>query len=131
MFGNKNVLLFGSIVLIILAIGLVAILDRTGSPTTSSGDVRARAAAVKTLQVNGTITDVDENKGLIKVSDLYLADVSRTGETKNLGNWTVTTPVTFSFGTISPGMNVTIGVDGTTFLVSKHTLTAITIVPAK
>lgn len=131
MFGNKNILLFGSIILIVLAIGLVAILDRTSSPTTSSGDVRARAATVKTLQVNGTITDIDENKGLLKVSDLYIADGSRAGDIKNLGNWTVTTPVNFSYGLISTGMKVTIGVDSSTFLVSKHTLTAVTIVPAK
>jgi hypothetical protein len=48
----------------------------------------------------------------------------------NLGNWVVTPPATgFSVGSVSPGDNIVIGVDSPTFLVDKHTLTALTIVP--
>jgi hypothetical protein len=130
MFRNKNVLLIGSIVLIVLAIGLVTLLERTSSSTATSTDVRARAAVAKTLQVNATVISVDETKGLITVSDLYFADVSRSGEAKNLGTWVVTPPPTFGVGSLSPGTSVVIGVDAASFLVSEHTLTAVTITPA-
>jgi hypothetical protein len=131
MFRNKNVFLLGSVVLIVLAIGLVSILDKTTSSTASNTDVRARAAVTKTLQVNATVESVDETKGVVNVSDLYFAGQNRTGEVKNMGSWVVTPPTSFSYGSVSAGGNITIGVDPETFLVAKHTLTAITIVPAK
>lgn len=129
LFRNKNVFLLGSVVLIVLTIGLVSILDRAGSSTAPSTDIRARAAVTKTLQVNATVESVDETQGLINVSDLYFADQSRSGEAKNLGSWVVTPPSSFNVGSVSAGSKVTIGVDAATFLITKHTLTAVTIVP--
>jgi hypothetical protein len=126
---NKNVLLFGSFGLIVLAIGLVTVLDRVGSPNQTSTDVRARAAVAKTLQVNATVISVDEDKSVIMVGDVYFADVSRSGEAKNLGRWTVTPPASFSYSSVSPGSRIVIGVDSESFLVSEHTLTAVSIAP--
>ena len=123
---TRNFLLFGSFVLIILAVGLVAILNRTQS---STEDVRARASASNALQVNATVTSVDEAGGTIVVNDLYFADTSRSGEAKNFGAWTVTVPANFNMMSVSIGMNVVIGVDSKTFLATSHTLTALTIVP--
>ncbi len=121
-------LLVGSVVLIILAIGMVAILDRTGGTNNENTDVRARAAISKTLQVNGTVDSYDETNGTITVSRVYLADTSRAGDAKDLGTWIVTAPETFSVSSVSPGSNVLIGVDAKTFLAAKHTMTAVTIV---
>jgi hypothetical protein len=68
-------------------------------------------------------------KGTLIVTGLYFADVSRSGDAKDLGSWIVTPPASFSLTSISPGSNVVIGVEPTSFQVAKHTLTAITIVP--
>lgn len=128
---NKNILLFGSVGLIVLAIGLVSILDRATSSTISTGDVRARAAVTKTLEVNATVTSVNQMKGTMVVSNLYFADNSRSSDAKNLGTWTVTAPASVNLASFGPGINVVIGIDPATFLASSHTLTAITIVQTK
>ncbi len=127
---NKNVFLLGSVVLIVLAIALVAVIDRVRTPTGSSTDVRARAAQTKTLKMNGTVTAIDETKGTVTVADVYFADESRSGEPTNLGTWTVIPPATFSYGSVTTGTPVAIGVDAATFNITSHSLTAITLTPA-
>jgi hypothetical protein len=128
---TRNFLLFGSFILIILGIGLVSILNRTQSPEESAGDVRARAGVNSALQVNATVVSIHDADSTMVVSDLYFADESRSGEAKNFGTWTVTVPANFNILSVSPGMDVVIGVDSKTFLATAHTLTALTIVPAK
>lgn len=118
----------GSIGLIVLAIGLVSILDRTNSTTQSDSDIRARAATVNALQMNGTIAGIDQVKGTMTVDNMYFADVNRAGDAQNLGTWTVTPPANFNLASIQPGTNIVIGIDQNTLLVDKHTVTALTIV---
>lgn len=128
---NKtNVLLFGSIILIILAIVLVAILDRT-APTSNSTDVRARAGTQYTLKLIGVVSTVDESKGTILATDVQFSDTNRAGAPQNLGDWTVTAPPGFNFGSISSGSPVTIGVNASTFNVASHAVSAITLTPGK
>jgi len=128
MFRNRNILLLGSIGLIVLAIGLVAILDRTSSASAPENDVRARAATAKTLLMNGTVASIDQTNGTIMVENMYFADVNRSGQPQNLGEWIVTPPASFNLNSVSPGTNVVIGIDDSTFLADKHTVTALTIV---
>lgn len=127
---NKNVLLLGSVLLIILAVALVSLLSRTSS-TSDGTDVRARAAVTKNLQLNGTVTSLDETNGTLVVEGAYLADESRAGDPQNLGSWTVTAPFEFNFSSVSAGQQVTIGIDAKTFLVQSHTVTALSIVPLR
>lgn len=122
-------LLVGSVVLIILAIGMVALLDRTsGAKDTGANDVRARAAVTKTLLMNGKVVSLDENANTITVSNVFLADESRSGEAKDLGTWNITPPPTFKWGSVAEGQDIAIGVDAKTFLAAKHTMTAVTLV---
>lgn len=127
---NPNVLLIGSVGLILLAVALVAVLDRT-SPTGTGNDVRARATSKQALTVLGTVSTVDEAKGTIGVDNVQFSDASRAGAVQNYGSWVVTAPAGFNFASVSPGTQVTIGVDPQTFQVSTRTLTAISIVPVK
>jgi len=122
--------LVGSVVLIFLAIALVAILTKA-TPTEKSSDVRARATSKQALTVQSTVALVDEAKGTIQVENLQFTDKSRVGKAQNLGSWIVTAPIGFNFASVSPGMNVVIGVDSQTFQVTTHTLTALTMVLAK
>jgi len=125
---NSNLLLFGSVILIVLAIPLVSLLSR---PRNSAEDVRARAAVVNTLQMNGTVASVDEVKGVLTLDNVYLADESRSGEAKSLGSWEVTAPANFNFASISPGQTIIMNIDSKTFLAQSHTVTALTITPLK
>ncbi|OGG11503.1 hypothetical protein A2Z00_02610 [Candidatus Gottesmanbacteria bacterium RBG_13_45_10] len=128
---GKNLFLLGSVGLIILAIALVAILDRTKSPSTSSTDVRARAATSKTLVINAIVDSIDQTKNEIIVSGAYFSDQNRSGEAKNLGTWIVTPPYGFDFLSIFQGSVVAISIDPVTFMASSHTLNALSIVPVK
>ncbi len=127
---QKNVLLLGSVGLIVLAIGFVAVLDRISSPAPNTSDIRARAGITNMLKLNGTVDDVDEINGTLTVRDVYFADVSRSGEAKNLGTWTVAAPSGFNFASVAAGTPVVIGVDPKTFVVTSHTMIALTITPA-
>ena len=127
---NPNMFLVGSVVLILLAVALVAILDKA-SPTGNTSDIRARATNKQVLTVVGVIANIDETKGTVQVDNVQFTDTSRAGAAQNLGSWIVTAPGTFNFASVSPGMSVTIGVDSQTFQISTHTLAAISIVPAK
>jgi hypothetical protein len=128
---NKNTMLVGSLVLIILAIGMVALLDRSSSQSEGSTDVRARAAITNTLMINAVVESTDETLGTITVQNVYFADSSRAGEARDMGTWIVTPPSAFNLGSVSPGTRVRIGVDSKTFLAAKRTLTAVSIVPTQ
>src|SRR5258706_14076899 len=128
---NSNVILMGSVVLILLAVGIVAILDKAATPTGGQNtDVRARAATQFTLKLVGVVSVVNEEKGTVEVSNLQFAEGSRAGDAKDLGNWLVTAPAGFNFASISQGSLVTIGVDAKTFQVTKHEVWALTMAPA-
>lgn len=124
---NSNALLFGSIILILLAVGLVAILDRT-SPSQSS-DIRARAGTAVTLKLIGTVDTIDESKGTITASGVHFASSNLSGEVKDLGTFTITPPAGFNYASISVGGKITVGLDAKSFDIPSHTMTAITLVP--
>jgi hypothetical protein len=123
---KANLFLFSSVVLILLAVALVAILGKT-APKSSSTDVRARAGTQNTLKLVGIVTSVDETKGTILVTGAQFADSNRTGAPQDLGDWTVTAPAAFNFASVSPGSSVTIGIEASTFNVSSHAVTAVTL----
>lgn len=131
MFRNKTVLLFASVALTIMAIAIVALINKTSSTTGSTTDVRARASSVNTLQFNATVDSIDAASGTVIVNDMYMADTSRAGEAKNLGTWTVTPPFNVNTAVLTPGAKVVIGIDPKTFLAQSHSLTALTITVEK
>ncbi len=129
MFKNNNVALFGSVILVVLAIPLVSLLSRGGS--SGSTDVRARAAVTKTLELRGTVLEIDEAAATLKMENVFLADENRSGDMKNLGTWTVTAPANFNLASISPGQALKMNIDAKTFLVTSHSVTALTISPVQ
>ena len=123
---RKNLLIFGSLGLIIFGIILVAIIDRVVS-SNSASDIRARAGVTKRLTANATVISTDLTKGTIVVTDLYFTEESRSSEAKNFGSWTVKAPTTFDLVPLSPGADLVIAVDASSFNVPDHTLTAASI----
>lgn len=123
---KANLFILVSVVLILLAVALVAILNKT-APKGSSTDVRARAGTTNTLKLVGVVDSVNETQGTILVTSAQFADDNRTGAPQNLGDWTVTAPAAFNFASISPGSAVTIGIDANTFNIASHAVTAVTL----
>jgi len=128
---NPNLLLVGSVVLILLAVALVAVLDKTSTSSSSTNDVRARAATKTALALTGVVASVDDTKGTLQVNNVQFTDSSRAGTAQNYGTWVVSAPAGFNFASVSPGTTITIGVDAATFQITKHSMNALTIVPAK
>lgn len=124
---NANLFLVTSVVVILLAVALVAVLDRSSS-SQSSTDVRARASTANALKFEGFVTAVNETDGTIEVSNLQFAPESRSGAAKDLGTWTVTPPIDFNFSSVSEGTRVLIAVESSTFQVSSRALTALSLV---
>ncbi len=127
---SGNLILVGSVVFILLAVALVAILDKTSTSNTS--DVRARAGTQtqSALKLVGVVTLVDEVKGIVEVGNVQFDEENRSGTAKDLGSWTVTPPPSFNFASVSPGIRVVFAVDSKTFQVTKHEVTALSLVPA-
>ena len=126
--GSKtNYFLFGSVVLILLAVALVAVLDKTSTSTSNTNDVRARAATANTLKLDGVVASIDEAKGTIVVSNVQFDSTNLVGQAKNLGEWNVMTPANFNMATVKQGTRVVIGVDPTTFSITSHQVSAVTI----
>lgn len=111
--------LAGSVVLIIVAIAVTAVVNRFRSPDTSA-DIRTKAGTTTTLQFTGTVTSVDENKGTLEVSNLQFADGS---SADGSSTWTVTPPPGVSISSLS-GAKITFTVAPSTFLIATHTVTA-------
>ncbi|MCX6793884.1 MAG: hypothetical protein NTY06_02150 [Candidatus Gottesmanbacteria bacterium] len=123
---KSNLFLFVSVILILLAVALVAILDKT-VPTGSSIDVRARAGTQNALKLVGVVASVNEAKGTVELTGVQFADTNRAGAPQNLGDWTVTAPTGFNFASVTPGTAITMGIDVNTFNIKNHTVIAITL----
>lgn len=128
---NANLFLVASVVLILGAVAVIAVMDRNSSK--DGTDVRARASSktVSALQMTGVVSAVDETKGIVTVDNMQFSQKSLAGTPKNLGQFTVTPPAGFNFAGISPGMQVVMDIDATTFQVTSHSITALTLVQGK
>ncbi len=128
---NKTYLfLFGSLIIILLAIAMVAILGNI-KPNSSPSDIRARAGTQNALKLVGVVASVDEGKGIVNVTGVQFAEANRSGNAQNLGDWAVMTPPAFNFASVSSGTSVTIGVEASTFNIASHKVTALTLTPGK
>lgn len=124
---NKTYLfIFGSVVIILLAVAMVAILGNI-KPNSSSSDIRARAGTQNALKLVGVVASVNETKGTISVTGVQFAESNRSGAAQNLGDWIVTAPPAFNFASISPGSAVTIGVEASTFNITNHAVSALSL----
>jgi len=128
---RKNLLIFGSLGLIIVGIILASIIDRVTTANNGPNDSRASAGVTKNLTANATVVSADTTGGTLTITDLYFTDESRSGDAQNLGSWIVTTPAAFNFSTVSRGASIVIGINSPSFNVSAHTFTAVSITPQK
>lgn len=125
-----NLLIFGSLLLIIFAVVIVSILNKNASPG-AAADIRARAGNQNTLKYTATVASVSEAKGTINVTNLQLTDTSRSGEPQNLGDWTVFVPPNFNLSSAAPGTVIVMGLESSSMNVTSHEVTAITLTPGK
>ncbi len=126
---SGTLLLFGSLGLIVAAIAITAVINRTNRGTAAPTDIRAKAGISATLKVIGIVTTVDTANNTVMVDGLRFSDSKDMGT--SLGSWTVTPPPSYNLSLLTPGAHVTITVDPTSFLVANHTLSATQITVSK
>lgn len=124
-----TLLLFGSLGLIVAAIAITAVINRTNRNAAAPADIRAKAGVNATLKVIGIVTFVDNTNNSVTVDGLRFSDSKDTGT--SLGSWVVTPPTSYNLSLLTPGAHVTITLDPTSFLVANHTLSATQIVVTK
>lgn len=124
MFKSKNALLVGPLILVVAAIAVTAILDRTKQADTATADIRTRASATGSLSMTATVASVDQIKGTMKVDNLRFDNKNGGATGNSLGTWTVTAPSAANLNALFPGTNVVLIVNPSTFLTTTNTLTA-------
>jgi hypothetical protein len=110
----------GSLLLVVVAIAITTILNRTSSPTTQGEDIRAKAGSTNTMQVKGVVSEVDAPGSKLKLDNVTFVS---SDNSSNLGLWTVSAPQV-DLSTLPVGSKVILTIDSATFLISAHTMTA-------
>lgn len=116
-------LLLGSLLLVILAIAVTGFISLSQKKDGQTTDIRARASAVSTLSLKGTVKQVDVKKGMLIVRNLRFTTV----DTEDLGEWTITPPPEFDLSKLTPNAKLLIKADSKTFSIPSRTLTAVEI----
>lgn len=118
---QNNILFFiGSVLLIIVAIAVSAILQKNTTSQEKSSDVRARAGVASSLELTGALSSIDESSNVFILDNVKFAG----SDTQSLGTWTVSPPPNFSISSLSAAKTVRIKVNAATFLATSHTVTA-------
>lgn len=117
---------FGSVILIVAAIVVTAILNRTTSEKPQ--DVRARASVTSLMRLTAIVTSVDEGKGLVVVNGLqFTGNTPKSLESlaqNTAGEWQVTVSGSVNIGTLSPGAHIELQVDPSSFNIAERSLAA-------
>lgn len=115
---------FGSVILIVGAIVVTAILNRTTSEKPQ--DVRARASVTSLMRLTAIVSAVDEAAGTIIVNDIQFASSAPEnlqGLAAQGGEWTVIA-LSINLATLRPGARVELQVNPSSFNIAERTLTA-------
>lgn len=120
---KSNILLLSAFVLILFAIILTAILNKSGS-NASLTDIRTKAGLGTSLKAEGIVSSIDPAQGVFTLKDLHFVHKNRDDSKSNLGEWTVSPPAGFNVGSLREGSTVTVTFNPTTFLTTTKTMTA-------
>lgn len=120
---DSNILYYVTVALIFGAIILVAILNRVTNKNAGS-DVRARASVTGGLRITGTVGTVNIGSNAFTLLNVMFDGDATQSKKESLGDWTITPPPDFDLATLSPGSEVVVSANPTTFLVTSHTAAA-------
>lgn len=115
---------FGSVILIVAAIVVTAILNRT--TTEKPQDVRARASVTSLIRLTAIVSAVDEATGTITVNDIQFANSAPEnlqGLAAQGGQWSVTA-LGINLATLRPGARIELQVNPSSFNIAERSLTA-------
>lgn len=116
---------FGSVILIIGAIVVTALLNR--STPEQPQDVRARASVTSLMRLTAIVSAIDEAAGTITVNGIQFAS-SAPANLQALasqgGEWTVTAAGNTNLANVRPGARVELQVNPSSFNIAERSLTA-------
>lgn len=112
----------GSVILVVATVAFTAIINR--AKPDSSTDIRAKAGVLSTLKLTGTVGAVNIANNNFTVAQLRFHNQNGESIETTLGTWTVTPPPAFTLSSLTPGKEIVITADASTFMVDAHTVKA-------
>lgn len=116
----------GSIALVIAAIVVTAVIDRSKS---QQEDIRAKANVTSGQVATATVSSIDETGGTMMVTAFAIGTSAPAGS--NDAPWTIAISGVVNTSTIGPGMKVQMELVPTSVNISAHTATAIKVSPSR
>ncbi len=126
---SKNYTLFFilSVGFVLITMAFITILGQTTSKDGEATDIRAKATVANSLKLVGNVISIDPSTRTLVVSDVKFE--SKKNETQTMGTWTVTIAGDVNMTTITPGRQVLISADASTFNITNNTMTALAVSP--
>lgn len=113
-------LYIGSIGLVIAAIAVTAVIDRTKS---GQEDIRAKAGVVTGQMATAVVSSVNESVGALLVTDFAIGEKGTSTNTTQI--WTIELPSTANTASLGEGTRVTMKLDPKTVNISTRTARAL------
>lgn len=112
-------LYIGSIGLVIAAIAITAVIDRSRS---GQEDIRAKAGVVGGTAASSIVSSLDESAGALLVTNFVIGS-SGAGDASQI--WTIELPTNANTALFAPGVRVNLKLDPTSVNISAYTARAL------
>lgn len=113
-------LYIGSIGLVIAAIAITAVIDRTKS---SQEDIRAKAGVISGQMATAVVSSVNESVGALLVTNFAIGENRASGNANQV--WTIELPAEANTAVLSPGVRVRMKLDPKTVNIGSSTARAL------
>lgn len=117
---GSNWLYIGSIALVIAAIAITAVIDRSKS---SQEDIRAKAGLTTGQMATAVVSSVNESVGALLVTNFAIGENGTSTSASEI--WTIELAVTTNTAALTPGARVVMKLDPTTVNISTRTARAL------
>ena len=112
-------LYIGSVGLVIAAIAITAVIDRTKS---GQEDIRAKAGLTTGQMATAVVSSVNESVGALLVTNFAIGENGASGNANQV--WTIELPAEANTAVLSSGVRVKMKLDPTTVNIGTHTARA-------
>lgn len=118
---NSSWLYIGSVLLVIVAIAVTAVLDRNKN---QQEDIRAKASVTTGQAATAIVSSVNESSGTLLVTSLIIGSLSDNTKPNQL-TWTITVPGNFNTGSVGQGSRVSLKLIPSTVNIQLRSATAL------
>lgn len=104
----------------LLIVGGIVITSFINNNQSGSSDIRAKAGQESGVRYQAVVSDINQDEGIVIVDSVTPYD----NPGNNFGQWSVIPPSGYNFASMPIGTTVILTIDGKTFNITTHTMTA-------